>query len=43
VDPNNVFPAQPDVHDVYNEQYPVCYEGKAPWNTVGADLPYTDN
>ncbi|HZI03086.1 MAG TPA: hypothetical protein VEZ71_03635, partial [Archangium sp.] len=43
VDPNNVFPAQPDVHDVYNEQYPVCYAGQAPWNTVGPNLPYTDN
>jgi hypothetical protein len=43
VDPNNGFPAQPDVHDVYNEQYPACYSGKSPWNTVGPNLPYTDN
>lgn len=42
-DPNNLFPAQPDVHGVFNEQYPACYDGKAPWNAVGADLPYTDN
>jgi hypothetical protein len=43
VDPNNVFPTHPDVHDVYTEQYPACYEGKSPWNTVGPDLPYTDH
>jgi hypothetical protein len=43
VDPNNILPAQPDVHVVFNEQYPACYDGQAPWNTVGADLPYTDN
>lgn len=38
----NVVPAPPDVHDVFNEEYPRCYEGGAPWNRVGADLPYTD-
>jgi hypothetical protein len=43
VDPNNIFPVQPGVHEVFNEQYPACYDGKAPWNTVGPDLPYTDN
>ncbi|KFA89157.1 hypothetical protein Q664_36650 [Archangium violaceum Cb vi76] len=43
VDPNNVIPAEPDVHEVFNEQYPACYDGKSPWNTVGPDLPYTDN
>ncbi|MFY0574032.1 hypothetical protein ACN28S_06385 [Cystobacter fuscus] len=43
VDPNNIIPAQPDVHEVFNEQYPACYDGKAPWNTVGPNLPYTDN
>ncbi|HYO71788.1 MAG TPA: hypothetical protein VEU33_37490 [Archangium sp.] len=43
VDPNNIIPAEPDVHDVLNEQYPACYDGKAPWNTVGPNLPYTDN
>ena len=43
VDPNNIIPAQPDVHEVFNDQYPACYEGKAPWNTVGPNLPYTDN
>jgi hypothetical protein len=43
VDPNNVFPAQPDVHDLYNRAYPACYSGQPPWNTVGPDLPYTDN
>ena len=43
IDPNNIFPAQPDTHDEYTEQYPRCYEGEAPWNTAGPDLPYTDN
>ena len=43
VDPNNVFPAQPSVHDVYTREYPGCYDGKDPWNTAGPDLPYTDN
>jgi hypothetical protein len=43
VEPNNVFPAQPDVHEVYNEQYPACYGGQLPWNTVGPNLPYTDH
>ncbi|MGZ3459934.1 MAG: hypothetical protein ACXU86_15685 [Archangium sp.] len=43
VDPNNIFPAEPGVHDIYTREYPGCYDGKAPWNTVGADLPYTDN
>lgn len=43
LDPNNIFPVQPDVHDVYTEQYPACYGGTAPWNTVGPNLPYTDN
>lgn len=39
----NIMPAEPDVHDVFNLQYPQCYAGAAPWNTVGPDLPYTDN
>ena len=43
VDPNNIIPAQPDVHGVFNEQYPACYDGKAPWNTVGPNLPYMDH
>ncbi|HYO51265.1 hypothetical protein [Archangium sp.] len=43
VDPNNVFPAKPSVHDIYNKAYPACYGGQSPWNTVGPDLPYTDN
>ncbi|OJH33439.1 hypothetical protein BON30_48585 [Cystobacter ferrugineus] len=32
-----------ELHEVFNEQYPACYDGKSPWNTVGPDLPYTDN
>jgi hypothetical protein len=43
VDPNNVIPAEPVVHDIYNKAYPACYAGQAPWNTVGPNLPYTDN
>ncbi|EPX60105.1 hypothetical protein D187_002191 [Cystobacter fuscus DSM 2262] len=43
VDPNNVFPVQPGVHEAYNREYPACYSGQSPWNTVGPDLPYTDN
>ncbi len=42
VDPNNVFPARPDVHEAYNRAYPACYAGQAPWNTVGVPLPYKD-
>ncbi|ATB31172.1 hypothetical protein [Melittangium boletus] len=42
VDPNNLFPAKPSVHDLYNRAYPACYSGQSPWNTVGPDLPYTD-
>ena len=43
VDPNNIFPVKPSVHDLYNKMYPACYNGQPPWNTVGPDLPYTDN
>jgi hypothetical protein len=42
-DPNNIIPAEPTVHDVFNREYPKCYDGQAPWNSVGPDLPYTDN
>ena len=43
MDPNNIIPAEPDVHEVFNEQYPMCYDGQSRWKTVGPDLPYTDN
>jgi hypothetical protein len=43
VDRNNIIPAQPGVHKVYTKAYPACYGGQSPWNTVGPDLPYTDN
>ncbi len=43
VDPSNILPAQPGTHKVFTDEYPACYDGKAPWNTVGPDLPYTDN
>ena len=42
VDPSNIFPAKPSVHDIYNRAYPACYGGQPPWNSVGPDLPYTD-
>ncbi len=43
VDRNNIIPAQPGVHKVFSKAYPACYGGQSPWNTVGPDLPYTDN
>jgi hypothetical protein len=43
IDPSNILPAPPDIHNEFGKQYPACYEGKAPWNKVGPDLPYTDN
>jgi hypothetical protein len=43
VDRNNIIPAQPGVHKVFTKAYPACYGGQSPWNTVGPDLPYTDN
>jgi hypothetical protein len=43
VDRNNIIPAQPGVHKVFTKAYPACYSGQSPWNTVGPDLPYTDN
>jgi hypothetical protein len=42
-DPNNIIPAEPDTHKVFNDEYPACYDGNTPWNKVGPDLPYTDN
>lgn len=41
-DLNNILPTPPTIHEVFNQQYPACYAGTAPWNTVGPDLPYTD-
>jgi len=43
VDPNNILPVHPGAHKVFNDQYPACYDGKAPWNTVGPNLPYMDH
>ncbi len=43
LNPNNIMPTHPDVHDVFSRVYPACYEGQAPWNSVGPDWPYTDN
>lgn len=42
IDLNNILPTPPSIHDVFNKQYPGCYAGAAPWNTVGPDLPYLD-
>ncbi len=41
-DLNNILPSPFSIHGVFNEQYPICYAGGAPWNTVGPDLPYSD-
>jgi hypothetical protein len=41
-DKRNVLPAPPDVHDVFTDEYPMCYAGGSRWSTVGPDLPYTD-
>jgi hypothetical protein len=41
--PNNILPTPPDIHDIFSKQYPVCYAGGPPWNTVGPERPYTDN
>lgn len=41
-DLGNIVPVRPDIHAVLNKQYPACYQGSAPWNSVGPDLPYTD-
>lgn len=43
MDPNNIIPAEPGAHAIYNKAYPACYRGQAPWNTVGPNLPYSDN
>ncbi len=43
VDPNNILPVPPDVHGEFGRKYPACYAGRAPWNTVGPNLPYTDH
>ncbi|PTL75218.1 hypothetical protein DAT35_55980 [Vitiosangium sp. GDMCC 1.1324] len=43
VDRNNIIPAQPGTHKLFNKAYPACYRGQSPWNSVGPDLPYTDN
>ncbi len=42
VDPDNILPTPPAIHDVLNKEYPRCYDGGPPWNTVGPDLPYSD-
>jgi hypothetical protein len=41
-DAENILPAPPDTHDIFNKAYPACYAGAPPWNTVGPNLPYLD-
>jgi hypothetical protein len=41
-DLGNIVPVRSDIHEVFNNEYPQCYAGGAPWNTVGPDLPYMD-
>jgi len=41
-DLGNIVPVRPDIHDIFGQQYPQCYQGGSPWNTVGPDLPYRD-
>jgi hypothetical protein len=42
-DRNNILPTEPSVHDEFGRQYPACYDGRAPWNAAGPNLPYLDN
>jgi hypothetical protein len=42
IDPENILPAPPETHDLFNKAYPACYAGAPPWNTVGPHLPYSD-
>jgi hypothetical protein len=39
---DNILPTPPDVHKVFNDEYPLCYAGGGKWSTVGLDKPYTD-
>jgi hypothetical protein len=43
VDPSNIIPVEPSIHNVFNKAYPACYSGLTPWNMVGPNLPYADN
>ena len=43
VDPNNVIPTEPKVHEEFGRKYPACYRGAEPWNKAGPYWPYTDN
>jgi hypothetical protein len=38
----NVLPTPPSVHDVFTDEYPICYAGGSRWSMVGPDRPYTD-
>jgi hypothetical protein len=40
----NVIPVHPQVHDVFNKEYPLCYAGGGKWNTAypHSSLPYKD-
>jgi hypothetical protein len=41
-DPNNILPYPPELHEVLNDEYPACYDGRDLWGKIGPDLPYTD-
>lgn len=38
----NVLPVQPDIHEVFNKEYPICYTAGGKWSRIGPDRPYTD-
>jgi hypothetical protein len=38
----NILPAPPGVHDVFTEEYPLCYAEGGKWLVVGPDRPYSD-
>jgi hypothetical protein len=40
--PNNILPYPPDLHEILNDEYSACYDGRDPWDKIGPDLPYTD-
>lgn len=38
VDPNNILPTPPTIHDVLNKEYPRCYDGGHPGIRLEAAL-----
>ncbi|HEU5154424.1 MAG TPA: hypothetical protein VFU03_06825 [Gemmatimonadales bacterium] len=39
---DNVFPAPPDVHKLYDQVYRECYGSAHRWSQAGPDYPYAD-